>query len=136
MAEQGSTFDFVYLAFHGSRAGLWLSEAEEEALSLDQLARLMGRAGEGAVIHFGSCSVLNQPASKLSAFLKETRARAICGYTKSVDWVDCAAFDLALLYNLATYQRAGDALNRMQSPAYAGLADELGFSRFPQPRAD
>ncbi len=59
--------------------------------------------------------------------------RAICGFTKEMAWVDSAAFDLALLHNLATYQRVGDALNRMQSPAYAGLAKELGFRRFPPP---
>lgn len=125
-------FDVVYLASHGSRDGLHLSDGCD--VSLERLASLVGKAGKGAVIHFGSCAVLDRPDDDLKRFLSATGARAICGYTEEVSWLDSAAFDLALLYNLATYSRAGDALNRMEAPAYAGLAKELGFSRFPRRR--
>ncbi len=130
--EKGNDFDFVYLAFHGSRQGLWLSEGQEP-VSLEDLASLIGDVGRGAVIHFGTCSVVRRADSDLQAFLDETGARAICGYTRNVDWVDSAAFDLALLYNFATYKHVGRAFNRMVTGPYAGLAKELGFERYPRP---
>ena len=133
-AEHGPSFDLIYLAFHGSADGLVLSEGQE--VSLARLGTLMRGLAKGAVIHFSSCSVLDRADEDLASFMRATGARAICGYTKDVDWIDSAAFDLALIYNLATHARAGNALNRMASPAYSGLAKQLGFSRFPRPRAD
>jgi hypothetical protein len=132
-AQQQQRFDLLYLAFHGSTAGLSLSEGDE-VVPLARLASLMDGVARGAVIHLGSCPVLDRSDGDLQDFLSQTGARAICGYTKDVYWVDSAAFDLALLHNLATYARAGDAFNRMESRAYVGLAHELGFRRFPPRR--
>jgi hypothetical protein len=95
--ERGQSFDLVYMAFHGSRAGLSLSEGHDVAR--ERLAILMEGAGKGAGIHFGTCSVLRRSDTDLEQFISATGARMICGYTRNVDWVDSAAFDLALVYN-------------------------------------
>ncbi len=73
-----------YLAFHGRPSEI---QVGQEVVSLDELGNLLADRCTGRILHFGSCSVLRVDEASLKAFLRRTGARAVCGYTKDVDWL-------------------------------------------------
>ena len=129
--KQGKRHRVVYLAFHGSPQGLYVSD-DEDPVSLARLGELLGPAAEDAVIHLGSCSVLRQREGDVQDFLRVTRARALCGYKTDVDWVNSAALDLIVLGTLASYPRVGDAFRHLGTARYASLVKDLGFQIVPR----
>jgi len=70
---------------------------------------------------------LRAPDAVLTDFLKVTGAAMICGFTRDVDWVESAAFELALLDCLVNGERVDAAERAMRSQRWAPLADHLGF---------
>src|SRR4051794_22995333 len=119
----------LYLAFHGSESGLWLSDQTDGAVTFDYLGGVLAGKLEGCVVHFGSCSAMAAEQRTLMRFLEQTGARAITGYSSDVDWVDSALMDLAVMGTLSKYRQLGTALTRLeQAPQYKGLRTQLGFS--------
>lgn len=99
-AQFGDTHPVLYLGFHGDPGGLWLGERRENCVSLDEIAeRLSGRC-KGRILHFGSCSTLNVHGNELNTFLRRTRALAVCGFKKGVEWLPSAAFEMLMLGQL------------------------------------
>jgi len=95
-------YGVLYLAVQGSPGPVMIGDSR---LSLDDLAVPLERRCRGRVIYFGRCSSIDLEDQTLDAFLRRTRARAVCGYSTEVDWGESAAFDLLLLGSLARYKR-------------------------------
>jgi hypothetical protein len=114
------TYGTVYFAFHGTRRGLMVGDAD---ISLDNLARQIGSLPDG-VVHLGSCSVLQQDRAAARGFLDATGARLLSGYEREVAWLDSAALDTAWLGYLASYERPGDALRQFKK-RYTSLIAHL-----------
>ncbi len=121
--KQYDDYMLGYLAFHGSPGLVHLGR---DSVSLEELGELLEGACTGRVLHFGSCSVLKSAETSLKAFLHQTGARAVCGYTKDVDWLQSAAFDLLLISELVRSQHLGYAARRVKN-TYPDLASVLGF---------
>ena len=105
----------LYLAFHGSDTGIWISDDSDGDVTLEYLGGLLADKLEGRVVHFGACSVMQARKDTLARFLKQTGARAVTGYRAEVPWIDSAAMDLIVLGVLADYKQLGTALNRLES---------------------
>lgn len=121
--RQYAGYSVAYFAMHGDSSKLWL--ADGQPLELAELgAQLEGRC-HGRRIYFGSCSVLRSPI-RISEFVKQTGAELVCGFSRSVDWLESAAFDTVLLDLLANGS-ASAVQQRMASARWAPLAGHLGF---------
>ncbi|MCY4601401.1 MAG: hypothetical protein OXF27_15955 [Acidobacteria bacterium] len=126
-----NNYPILYLGFHGDKGEIFVGEGRASALSLEDLAeRLAGRC-KGRVVHFGSCGTVDVHGRKLTKFLNLTGALAVCGYTKEVDWLESAAFDVLVLGGLqnasfrqASSMRKFDAQLRTTA---SGLYKHLGF---------
>ncbi|MBP9186857.1 MAG: hypothetical protein KBG11_07170 [Bacteroidia bacterium] len=68
-------------------------------ITLDELAELIGIECEGIVVYLGSCETMNWKKKRLQAFLEKTKALAILGFKKEVDWLRSASFDIQMLGN-------------------------------------
>ena len=64
--------------------------------------------------------------SQLRPFRKNTRARAVVGYRKTVGGLDLAAFEILLLEALSRYRQIGAPARHLRDN-HAYLYDKLGF---------
>ncbi|MFD2082897.1 DUF6642 family protein [Actinopolymorpha cephalotaxi] len=116
-----SDFEVGYFAMHGESGRLKLSS--RQIVPLHHIGqRLEGKCG-GRRLYFGSCSVMSASDTLLKDFLKLTGAELICGYTKDVDWLDTAAFDVAFLGHLAS----GAQKDLLTTPHWSAVTRKLGF---------
>lgn len=116
-------YAFCYLAFHGTPGTI---VAGDWSYSLEYLADVIDGRAEGRIFCFGSCNTLKVPEERLDAFLRSTKARAICGYENSVDWVASAAFEMLLISAVAGSARIDTGFKRLDSNV-EGLVSLLGF---------
>jgi len=125
--KQNAHWSVLYIASHGSPAKIHLGG--KHGLTLAELGEKLGPRCKGRAIHFGSCSVMRS-AAQVQTFITATGVDHVMGYTKQVDWVEAAAFEVALFQALAGRARVGVALNHMVTGPTAGLAEALGFRSF------
>jgi hypothetical protein len=90
-------YPLLYLAFHGEGG---LIKIGHESITLDDLAELLGDKCKGVVIYFGSCATLDINRRRLQAFMASTRALAVLGYRKDVNWMTSASFEILILWYL------------------------------------
>ena len=129
-------YGILYLGFHGSPGHIWLNEADEDGVNLDEVANYLLEDAQydcsGCVIHFSGCSVLRAHA-RVREFKDTVGAAGVSGYTKEVDSIHSWAFELMYLNLLAersTWSSGtlGTLSRRIrQNPETAGLAERLGF---------
>ena len=112
-----------YLAFHGEESCIGLGNEE---ITLDGLADFLGERARGRILYFGSCGTLAAPDEVLRDFVVRTGVKAICGYTKEVDWLYSAAFDFILL-PLLLRRRYLRTVYRTLAEEHVGFVDGLGF---------
>lgn len=122
--EEGQDYWTLYLAFHGQAGKI---ATDEGPVSLVQLGDELEGELSDCVVYFGSCGVMSAPDEQLNLFLGQTKARAVIGYTKTVDWVDSTAMDFLALGTLSEAVSLKPALTRLTKDKYSGLRDELGF---------
>lgn len=126
-AQRGyGTYEVLYFAFHGVRGGIRVGRGTVPLADLAE--KLQGKAA-GRLVYFGCCSVMGDRTA-VADFYKETGAKAICGYTRDVDWIESAAFDLLLLSSLVSSQRIDARVNHVRT-RYADLTKALGFVSHP-----
>ncbi len=91
-------FPLLYLAFHGDPGVLYVGDQrrKERAVTLDELAELLGTGLSGRMVHFGSCSTLNTDRRNITRFLAKTGALAATGFKSDVDWLKSAAFEVLI----------------------------------------
>ncbi|MFC1887384.1 DUF6642 family protein [Candidatus Cloacimonadota bacterium] len=87
-------YPILYLAFHGSENGIWISN---EFITLDEISRKVQNKCHNRIILFASCSTINIAPKHLKDFLKNTGALAICGYKLIVPWIQSTALELMIL---------------------------------------
>ncbi|MGU3292502.1 DUF6642 family protein [Williamsia sp. M5A3_1d] len=115
--------DILYLGFHGSSQTVYLGRDE---VSIGDLQEMLEGRCDGRVIHFGSCGVLRASDELLKDFCKVTKARAVLGYTRDVDWVEAAAFELLLVKRLAWSTNMKPVYDWLTA-TYPDLTSRLGF---------
>lgn len=123
----------AYIASHGSEGQIVLDEDDPDAVvSLEELADLLEGRCYGRVLFLGGCATMHIPRREVQALFKETRARAICGYEKSVDTIHAAALEAAFFGALADAawrsNRIGTGLAAFKKTRfYQHIGPELGF---------
>ena len=117
-----------YFAFHGEKGQISPGGGN---VSLEDLDDWINGRAQGRTIYFSSCSTLDLETKRIKSFLRSTKAKAVVGFTKNVNWVESAAFDLILLDALAYYHRQPRAAdNYLRSPRRKHLkafVEELGL---------
>ena len=124
-------FPILYLSFHGEKGNLFVGEGRDTRLSLEDLAERLEGSCEGRVVHLGTCSTVGVHGRDLTKFLTRTRARAVSGFTKDVDWLQSAAFEMLMLGRLqeASFRRA-DSMRKFDEDlkkTAPGLYKHLGY---------
>lgn len=136
-----------YLALHGERGRVLVGTHEVTLESLVGWATLDKSDIEtdskiddpewvvdltGKVLYLGSCATLHVSEQRLAALRERTGARAVCGYTKYVEWFASGGFDVMLLSALAEATSSDDsqavpnAIRRLHRDA-GDLLTTLGF---------
>jgi hypothetical protein len=118
-------FTFAYVGCHGVPGAIELS-GEKQSYTLDRMSHLLAGKLAGRTMYFGSCYTLRIDEGRAREFMRRTGADAVCGYTKYVDWLESAAFDINLFDYLTCYQRTADRFRRLADD-HATTVDRLGF---------
>jgi hypothetical protein len=121
-------YQILYLGFHGTPGSLHLPDQSE--ITLEKLAKIMGKRFNNWIIHFGSCSTLNIEGSYLHQFIDATDTSILLGYIKDIDWIDSAAMDLILFDWLQEYKDMASFWNRIIR-SYQSLVEMNGLRIFP-----
>lgn len=108
-------YNVLYFSFHGDTHAIQL-EGEKEALTLFELQEEGGQVFNNRYVHFSSCRTLLGSEIVSQQFKKESGAKLLTGYTKSVDEDLSAIHDIALI---------GELLKRKQiAPMFAYFSDD------------
>lgn len=118
-----SRYDVLCLAFHGSAQTLHLGA---EDVTLDDIADILENRCQNRTVYLSSCSTLAASDDVLRDFCRRTKARAIVGYTRNVDWVESVAFELILISELAHRTNMKPAYDAIVKN-HRGMASRLGF---------
>ena len=116
-------YKVVYLAMHGNAGCVNLGQ---DSVDLEDLAEMMGDSCAGRAVYFGSCLTLKGDDKGLQDFARRTKARAVVGYRKPVDWLSTAAFELLLLERMSVGWRS-DALFNGLVKEHGTFAKSLGL---------
>ncbi len=112
-----------YFAFHEQEDGLLIGR---KRFGLERMQELLAGALKGRTVYFSSCATLGIDDALIDEFRRTTGARAVCGFSKDVDWMDAAAFDLSLLEAVTRYSRPSDAFRHLKRN-HDGSVRRLGF---------
>ena len=99
---EGEQYPILILAYHGDTGGISLTDqpaekGESSKVDLQCIAQSLREKCKNKVVHFGSCSTINDSNGAIVSFLEVTGASAVSGYAKDVDWTWSMAFDLLYL---------------------------------------
>jgi hypothetical protein len=118
-------YGVIYLAFHGRPGKLLVNENE---ITLDELAELMGTKFKRCGVHFASCSTLGITKSAIKDFIEKTGVSFVSGYTKNVYWIPSAAVDLIYLdYMISNFGNPEKAVELMKTQLVPS-SKNLGFT--------
>ena len=109
--------------FHGAPGGIWIGE---EWLSLEDLAEKIDGRADRRVVFFDSCKTLKVRDTRIKKFLSDTGAKAVIGYTKDVEWIASAAFEL-MIFEAFCYRTQMRAVKNMLWTNYPGMVKKLGM---------
>ncbi len=109
-----ASYPYLYLAVHGNHGKISSRRLknvryDKVELGLDWLAGVLEDRCDGRVIMFASCSTLRIHGAHLTKFHEVTGVRAVLGYKDDVEWLDAAAFELALFSMLPRQRRLKSA---------------------------
>jgi hypothetical protein len=121
--KQYANYGFGYLAFHGQAGALHVGR---EVYELEELATFLRGRLAGRTLYFASCETLKIDRDDAERFRRTTHARAICGYTKGVDWIEAAAFELNLMYAVTFYAKINAGFRYLERH-HGGACERLGL---------
>jgi len=124
--RQYKDYTLGYFAFHGTEGSLSIGRS---SYTLDDIADAVRGRLAGKIVYFGSCSTIDVDEDDLRSFQRATKARAVCGFTEDVDWLESAAFEMLVIDSIASYSRI-DAPFKMLEKEHAGFVDRLGFAAY------
>lgn len=114
----------IYLAFHGFRGGIMLSD--KETITLDEFADRYEGDLENKMIHFGSCSTLKTHEDDINSFLERTRALSISGYQRDIEFISSTVVDV-LFFELCQRFKQMKAIEVNMKHNYGELCKQLEF---------
>ena len=112
-----------YFVCHGARGQLWFGD---EGVTIKEFAEILGSRCEDKVLFFASCSTMAAKDQELIDLCRATNARAVVGYTKTVDFVEAAAFEVLLLRDLLYTTNFKSAYTRMERE-HPRMSQRLGL---------
>ncbi len=115
-----------HFALHGSPGVISLEEGERD-VRLKTLEHWIDGRAKGRVIFFGSCSTTDIPDKRIQAFLDNTKASAVVGFTEDVDWLESTAFELLILEALTYFESPRKAKIHLEEK-YEEFVDRLGLT--------
>ena len=127
-----SDYPILYLGFHGDEGIIYIGDKRRAGgkLTLEQLGEKLEGKCRGRIIYFCTCATMGIHYRRLDKFVAQTGALAVCGYTKSVEWLISSGFELfvlaAIQQNTLTANGAKAMKKRIQKEA-GQLAKRLGF---------
>ena len=107
---------------HGDQKRLWL---HTEEVTLKDLKEWIGERGQERTLYLGGCEILKGSEKDLKKFLRETKLKALIGYTRYVEWIEAAALEL-LIFQTLSYKTPGWARNYLENN-YKYLVEKLGM---------
>lgn len=116
-------YGVIVIATHGSRYEIEVSN--DEFIDIEKLADKCEGFFKGKIVHFSSCAVM-QNEDSISYFKEKTGAKAVCGYSKQIDFLESSVFDIVLLNKFYFFKRIGDVDNHLYKN-YKYLYNKLGF---------
>jgi len=87
-------YSILYLAFHGKPQQILIGK---DGISLDELAEMMGDKCQNKIVHLGACQTLNTDKRHIKRFLRKTNALCVCGFSRTIKFVEGSAFDILLI---------------------------------------
>jgi len=120
-----AAFNIGYFAFHGEPDAIFIGK---NRLNLVDIGEMLNGACAGKVVYFGSCSTLGASPNDVRRFKRMTKAKCVCGYTKDVEWLQSASFELLLFDALTYYQRIDAVENYLRR--FEALKRQLGFKMY------
>lgn len=129
MRASYDAYNIVYLCFHGSNGEIHF--ANNESITLHQLAKDYSGIFKDKKVHFGSCSTLNISKDAQEEFKKLTEAKLVTGYSAKVDFHASFLFELWLLHLMTSHGSLGPArLAQRVEKEMKYYADKLHFRFF------
>ena len=119
-------YGILYLAFHGLPGKILLNGS---SISIETLARVMGRGFTNWIIYFGSCATVNVEEHRISNFMESTGILMVMGYDRRIDWLSGTAMDLFLLDGLQSYRDMRKFRNFFRRK-YEEIAEVIGLKAF------
>jgi hypothetical protein len=130
-----SSYELGFLALHGEPGSVAIGS---EAVTVEELIDRTTDTDEpldlnlrGKTVYFGSCSTMSKRRD-MERFRRASGARLVCGYTKDVDWLEAAAFELLLLTRFAANANPVRALKPLYEH-HRGFVKRVGFRSVPGP---
>jgi hypothetical protein len=126
-----SSYQLVYLAFHGSSSMVHLRDEpakDDASTSLRELARLMGQHYEGRVVHFATCATISHEPT-VRSFMDETGLAMVSGFTRSVDWLQGASLEM-LYFGLWQEFHSVVKFDKRFKTEYPDLVRYLGYESY------
>jgi hypothetical protein len=125
-------YGLLYLAFHGDPGRLYLGHRQRDgdAVTLDDIATMIGPGLSGRVIHFGSCSTLDIDRRHITRFVRRTGMTAATGFAADLDWLRSTVFELLFLSTLLERRMTLRGARRLQQALkreVPSLRRELAF---------
>lgn len=121
-------FGILYFSGHGTPGDILLSYAKDDHISLDDIAKLMGKRFRGWGVHFGSCATLRVQQEVIDKFIADTGVVFVSGYDIFVDWLESASLEILYFYYLFWDGRKDlDNFIKAWYNIYADLSNKLGF---------
>jgi len=121
-------YNVLYFSFHGNTHAIQL-EGEKEILTLSELQEKGGQVFNDRYVHFSSCRTLLGSEGVAQQFKKDTGAKTLTGYTKSVATDLAAIHDVALIGGFIQRKQIASIFKALKEN-YEGLEKKLGFKAF------
>lgn len=125
LSKKYATYNVGIFAIDGGPGRLCLSRSQE--LDLNELITWMQDRCDGKQLYFDCGTILRISDASLIDILERTGATMVCGFTKTITWVESAAFDTVLIDRLANARKANSVEQLVRATRWAPLAQHLGF---------
>lgn len=123
--EYRKKYEIMYFSFHGNSYTIHL-EGDNEDISLNELIEIGGNAFLNRFVHFSSCRTMFRDESIALEFKRNTKAKLVSGYSKSVNAASAAIHDISLFDTILRYSQKPSIIKRMNE-TFGALGKELGF---------
>lgn len=130
LSHKYAAYHVGIFAIDGAPGKLRLSNRHEMDLA-EVMGWMRGRCA-GKQLYFDCGAILRVPEATLSDILEQTGAALVCGFTRTIDWIESSAFDTVLVDRLANGRKANSVEQLVGSARWAPLAQHLGFRLFPR----